>query len=563
MRGLLISDFNVQTLAGYLTNEKREPSMKVEVGPFGQVIPTLLDKSLECWHAKPDFCVVWTRPDGVLSSFASILNGSGCDWNELDAEVDTFAAALAAASSDVKVILLPLWTLSSRHQGSGIGDLRKPSGVTRSLLRANSRLLESIEQTPAIIPLSAGEWFQTIGEKSYNSRLWYLSKTPFGNELLKEAANAIRAALNAAEGKSRKLVVLDLDDTLWGGIVGDVGQEGIVLGGHDPTGEALVEFQRQLLAFKKRGIVLGIVSKNEESVALSAINNHPEMVLRQTDFGGWRINWGDKAENIMLLLQELNLPPDAAVFIDDNPAERDRIRSSIPGLLVPDWPEDKRLYADALLRFDCFQQGTISEEDLVRTRMYEGERVRKESRKLAQSFDEWLMELQITVEVQPLERNNLARITQLLNKTNQMNLATRRLSEMEVKEWASRPHRVIWGVRVRDKFGDSGLCGILSLESHLGNVELVDFVLSCRVLGRQIEETMIALAVEWAQDESGREVRANYLPTTKNKPCLDFFKRSGLKEIQPGCFVWPLGRPYPRSSYIKIEQVATADCQLA
>src|SRR5207244_12283525 len=154
--------------------------------------------------------------------------------------------------------------------------------------------------------------------------------------------------------QGRKVVILELDDTLWGGIVGEVGWQDIKLGGHDPAGEALVDFQRELKALTRRGILLAIVSKNEESVAMEAIAKHPEMVLKLDDFAGWRINWRDKAENIHALMNELNLGLDSAVFIDDSAVERARVRETLPALFVPDWPSDKRLYPQALLLVHCF-----------------------------------------------------------------------------------------------------------------------------------------------------------------------------------------------------------------
>jgi FkbH-like protein len=320
-------------------------------------------------------------------------------------------------------------------------------------------------------------------------------------------------------------LVLDLDDTLWGGIVGDQGWQNLKLGGHDSQGEAFVDFQRLVKDLTRRGVVLGICSKNEESVALEAIRQHPQMVLREQDFVGWRINWRDKAQNIAELAAELNLGLQSVVFIDDNPVERARVREALPEVLVPEWPEDKLLYPSAFLQLRCFDAPAVSREDAERTKMYAEERQRESAKAQVGSVEDWLKGLQMQVTVEPLSASNLARTAQLLNKTNQMNLSTRRLTEGELQAWAQQPRRQLWALSVRDKFGDAGLTGIVSMEAEGDVCAVVDFVLSCRVMGRRVEETMVHLAVAHAQRHGLSKVRAKLMPTAKNKPCLDFWKQ--------------------------------------
>ncbi len=316
--------------------------------------------------------------------------------------------------------------------------------------------------------------------------------------------------------------------SLWGGTVGETGWQGISLGGHDPAGEALVDFQRDLKALSRRGILLAIVSKNEESIAIEAIAKHPEMVLKMDDFAAWRINWRDKAENIVDLMAELNLGLDSAVFVDDSPVERARVREALPELFVPEWPLDKRLYPEALFSLDCFDRPSVTEEDRQRAQMCAVDRVRKESKIQLGNLEEWLATLKTTVRVEELNQANLPRAAQLLNKTNQMNLSTRRMSEADFHAWARAKDRRAWTFRVSDKFGDSGLTGILSVEIDDSRARIIDFLLSCRVIGRKIEEAMLYVAINWARSAGVQEVHANYSQTPKNKPCYDFFQRSGL-----------------------------------
>lgn len=324
-------------------------------------------------------------------------------------------------------------------------------------------------------------------------------------------------------------------------------------GGHHHRGEAHADLQHALKSLRNRGILLAIVSKNEEQVALEAIRKHPEMVLQLEDFAAWRINWRDKAQNIIDLLTELNLGPQSAVFIDDNPAERARVKESLPEVLVPDWPQDPLLYPTALLSLRCFEMPSLSREDLARTTMYLSENKRRDLRKTVSSLEQWLARLATRIQVEELHPANLPRAAQLLNKTNQMNLSTRRMSESELMAWSKQKHHRLWTLRVADKFGDAGLTGIVSLEIQEGQAQIVDFVLSCRVLGRHVEETMLAAAVQHAQAMGIQNVYARFVATAKNKPCLEFFKNVTPSLQQQGdCFAWHGNQSFPMPEHIEL-----------
>ena len=552
LSGLLISDFNLDNFAAYLRKDGQDPQVEIVQAPFGQVSQTLLGGTLSCWSPGLDFVVIWTRPEAVLEQFRGRLNCLETKGDEITAEVDDYASAILETTTRARMVFVPIWTVSPLHQGSGLVDLRRGAGVARALMEMNLRLLDKLDNAGNVYPLNAGKWIEMAGERAYNPRLWYTGKIPFGNEVFKAAATDIKSALRGLEGKARKLVIVDLDDTLWGGVVGERGWQYLILGGHDPDGEALVDFQRELKSLTRRGVVLAIVSKNEEAAALEAIEKHPEMVLQAEDFAAWRINWQDKAQNILDLAAELNLGLESAVFIDDNPAERDRVRESLPEVLVPDWPADKRFYPQALLSLGCFDQPALSKEDQRRSQMYAEERQRTVLKKAVGTLDEWLQTLGLTVHVEALQESNLARATQLLNKTNQMNLATRRLTEHEFISWCREAGRQVWTFRTSDKFGDSGLVGIASAEADGRRALLRDFVLSCRVMGRRVEETMLNVAVGWARRQGLEELRAVCLPTERNKPCNDFFERSGLRRTGENEFIWDTTTEYPLHPAVRL-----------
>lgn len=525
-RGLLAADFSIQELAAHLRRgDALGTSIEAEVAPFDQVVQTLLSPSHDA-HDRHDFVLVWTRAES-FPSVRALLVGESVAFETLEAEVDVFAERLRHASTKYRHVFVPSWVMPPGHRGFGMRDLAS-GGVSHALMRMNLRLVSALANVPNVHVLDTSKWLDSAERAGLESKLWYLAKIPFSSDVLQHAALDVKAAIRGVRGGAKKLVIVDLDDTLWGGIVGDVGFEQLRLGGHDPIGEAFVDFQHELKALARRGIALAIVSKNEEPVALEAIARHPEMVLAQNDFVAHRINWRDKAANVAEIAKELNLGLESVVFIDDNPAERARVRDALPEVFVPDWPDDPLLSATTLRALRCFDAPSVSAEDRVRTEQYAAERRRTEEKEGVGSLDAWLEGLGMEVTFAPLDETSLARATQLLNKTNQMNLRTRRLGEAELAAWASVPHHAFWTVTVRDKFGDAGLTGLLGLSFEGERALVEDFVLSCRVMGRRVEETMVWAAGRLAKRGGARELVATLLPTEKNRPCLAFWKSTGL-----------------------------------
>jgi FkbH-like protein len=513
----------------------------------------LLHKDAPCWQNTPDVAVVWTQPQAVSAAFNDLLRYEQVRLPKVLQQVDEYSSLLVTMGEWVKYAFVPSWVLPSYRSVFGVLDMKTEIGLTNTIMQMNLRLAENLEKTSNIYIINTHRWIEQAGNRAFNPKLWYLGKIVFGNEVFQAAVRDIKAALSGLLGFARKLIILDLDDTLWGGIVGDLGWENLVLGGHHHLGEAYTDFQQALKSMKNRGILLAIVSKNEEPVALEAIRKHPEMVLKLEDFAGWRINWQDKAQNVIDLMSELNLGPQSAVFIDDNPAERARVKESLPEVFVPDWPEDPLLYPAALLSLRCFEMPSLSQEDLVRTTLYLSENQRRILKKTVGSLEEWLSRLAIRVQIEELHPANLQRATQLLNKTNQMNLATRRLSEAELLAWAEDKNHMLWTLRVSDKFGDAGLTGIVSLEIQDQSAQIVDFILSCRVMGRKIEEALLATAVHHAQESGAKAVYARYIPTSKNKPCLDFFQSLAPRFQQQGdSFIGDGKKPFSVPGHIKL-----------
>jgi FkbH-like protein len=553
LRCVLLSDFNISNFGALLQNDPDDPLIELVETPYGSVMQALADPVRFLPEKKPDVAVVWTRLEAVSPAFGRLLDGENCTADIVLEEVDSFVSLLLGLRGKARFVLVPTWTLPPDRKGFSLIGLNDAAGWDRVLAIANLRLAESVAGQSGFCLLNAQNWIATVGKTAYSSKLWYFSKTPFSNALLKEAVSESKSALAALLGRSRKILVLDLDDTLWGGIVGDDGWQNLSLGGHDAIGEAFVDFQKELKALSRRGVLLAIVSKNDEATALEAIDKHPEMLLRREDFVAWRINWDDKAANLAQLMCDVNLGLDSAVFIDDNPSERARIRETLPEVLVPDWPEDKTQYVTALRTLNCFNPLSISGEDRSRTSSYLAERERQRSVREVDSLDDWLQTLGLVVEVEQLSLINLPRAVQLLNKTNQLNLQTRRMSEEEFATWSREPGCKAWTFRVSDRFGDYGLTGLASLEVAGDNASVTDFLLSCRVFGKKVEDAIFATLISEARAMGATSLVATYRPTAKNKPCLEFLERSGFcRSADRTMFSWNTDDEFEPPSHIRL-----------
>jgi FkbH-like protein len=532
----LLSDFNAHNLAVLLQKNSPPPGARCVIAPYGQTVRLLLDEQAEFWAEPFDALIIWVLPHLAVPGFQRVLSCEQFSMKDLLAEVDSFCALVKRMPEKVRTIIVPSLTAPGVERGLGPLDLVNNVGVASALMQINLRLAEQFEPDRRVIFLDAQRWLGAVGAGAYSPRLWYMSKTPFQNPVFREASNDILAALDGIDGRNKKVLVLDLDNTLWGGIVGDEGWEKLRVGGHDAVGEAFVDFQKGLKRLINRGILLALASKNEETVALEAIRRHPEMVLRLEDFAGWKINWRDKAENIAELMAELNLGMDSAVFLDDNAFERARVREALPQVLVPDLPADPMEYPAFLASLRCFDHPVISPEDRARTRMYVADRERIALKSDGRSLTEWLELLDLRVVPEPLSEANLERATQLFNKTNQMNLSTRRLTGPELLAWSRADGHRLWTFRIADKFGDYGLCGISSLVHEAGQGRLLDFLLSCRVMGRGVEETMLCVVAQQARSLGCEELFAEFIPSANNQPCERWFQNHPKLRNEEGSF---------------------------
>lgn len=546
---LFISDFTINNLSDLFKKSKLQNEYQIIEDTSGSVISNLLNLK----YKKIDFCVIWTQPESIINELNNLSDTKGISLEDILIAVDNYCDLLKSTAKKASVIAIPTWTINPFKRGLGINDFSE-NGYARIILEMNHRLINKLSYENNVFILDANRWMNIVGSKSFSPKLWYRSKVPFYPEVFKLAFKEIVAVINAVKGRAKKIIFLDLDNTLWGGVVGDDGVENISLGGHDDKGEAFVDFQKNLLSFKKRGVLLAIVSKNTEEIALNVIQNHPSMVLKKEDFVAWRINWKDKAKNIIDLLNELNLGPESAVFIDDSPTERLRVQQALPEIFVPELPVNPLMYNNIIGNLDCFDSISETNEDLTKTLKYKQEGKRKNAMKEITNMSDWIKSLNIKIQVKFLNEINLKRAAQLLNKTNQMNLASRRILEKDFMKLSQNNFIEILTLNVEDRFGDYGLTGLLTLKIKDSVIEVQDFILSCRVMGRGVEQCLIFVVYNIALKYGVKEIFFPYVATKKNNPCLLFFKKSGLKfDSDINIFKWDMRNEYKITDTISID----------
>lgn len=338
--------------------------------------------------------------------------------------------------------------------------------------------------------------------------------------------------LAAMRGLTRKVLVLDLDNTLWGGVIGDDGIEGIVIGEGSARGEAFKAFQLYCRALRERGILLAVSSKNDPERALAAFD-HPEMVLRRSDFAAFVANWEDKGRGLQRIAQELNLGLEALVFFDDNPAERALLREQFPAVAVPEVPEEPEAYIRCLAAAGLFEAVGYTPDDALRAEQYAANAARRQLEVVAPDMESFLAGLDMEMQVGPVQPVDLVRVTQLINKTNQFNLTTRRYTEAEVGAMIGDPGMLTFCVRLKDRFGDNGIVSVvlgrLRPDGEGGQLFEVDtWLMSCRVLGRRVEEAVAAVIARAARQAGASTVVGCYRPTPKNGMVADLFPRLGF-----------------------------------
>jgi FkbH-like protein len=393
--------------------------------------------------------------------------------------------------------------------------------------------LRPMAEAAGVDILAVDEWAARDGLAAWHDRgLWHRAKQELSPAAAPLYGDLLARMFSARQGRSYKCLVLDLDNTLWGGVVGDDGLEGLVLGQGSALGEAFTAFQHYVRELSRRGVILAVCSKNDEKNALEPFEKHPEMVLRRGDIASFVANWSDKAANIRSIAAELNIGLDSLVFVDDNPFERSLVRQELPMVAVPEVGDDPTNFAQTLADAGYFESLTITQEDRDRVGQYQGNRQRQALLASATDLPAYLRSLDMQLTWRCFDEIGLARTVQLINKTNQFNLTTKRYEEADVLAVMRDMRAFGLQLRLLDRFGDNGIISIIIGRMQQEDLLIDTWLMSCRVLGRQVEATTLNLIVAEARRLGASRLLGDYVPTQKNSMVRDHYEKLGFTVVR-------------------------------
>ncbi len=522
----------------------------IYVGPYGLYRQELSD---------PNSALYRFRPDVVCFAFDA-QHLAGGENASVEAAMANLRQCWQLAQGSLGCRAVLQQTLLPRFPTLlGNNETRLPTSPAAIVSQINQEIRANAAKEGVHL-LSVDTWAAEDGLANwFDSSLWYQAKEeihPRASVLYGDQVGRLIAAL---WGRSSKCLVLDLDNTLWGGVIGDDGLEGIVLGQGSPAGEAFVAFQRYAKQLSERGVILAICSKNDEANALEPFEKHPEMVLRRQDIACYVANWTDKAANIRAIAERLNIGLDSLVFVDDNPAERRLVRSELPMVSVPELPEDPAEYARTLADAGYFEAVDLTAEDRERTELYRANALREAAKSSSTDIGAFLDGLHMELHANSFDTPGLKRIAQLVNKTNQFNLTTKRYTEADVLGIMANENAATMQLRLTDIHGDNGVIGLVVGYKRGDALEIDTWLMSCRVLGRGVEEATLNLLVERATEMGCNTLLGEYRPTAKNGMVREHYRQLGFTLVEDagdGITRWelPLTAFAPRPTHMKVLQ---------
>ncbi|WP_072391080.1 HAD-IIIC family phosphatase [Hyphomicrobium sp. CS1GBMeth3] len=538
---------------------RRGLHLTTHVGDYGQYVQELND---------PDSALYAFRPTAILLSLdaASLLGApnaaadTAAARGAIDAAIERLRALwrLALDACQGQVIQQTVLPLASPLLGSNEHRL---AGSQRALIDALNYRMREAADAEGVDILALDSSISDDGLFAWHDpMLWHRAKQEISPKAAPGYGDLVARLLAAQQGRSAKCLVLDLDNTLWGGVIGDDGLEGIVLGQGSALGEAFVAFQHYAKELSRRGIILAVCSKNDEANALAPFEKHPDMVLRRQDIACFVANWQDKPSNLRTIAKTLNIGIDSLVFADDNPFEREFVRRELPMVPVPELPEDPALYGRCISNSGSFEALRITNDDIARSAQYQGNLQREQLRQSSTDLVSYLKSLDMRLEWRHFDSIGLQRIVQLINKTNQFNLTTRRYSQSDVAAFMNDPKSMTLQLRLTDAFGDNGIIGVVIgrlNDESVRDMQIETWLMSCRVLGRQVEEATLNLVAAEAQRLGAESIVGQYIPTAKNGMVREHYGKLGFKLFEngeDGATRWhlPLGDFVSKETFIQI-----------
>jgi FkbH-like protein len=484
-------------------------------GAIGHMEADALDPGSGLFAFSPDVVLVVPTAEAYAQRFRQAPPDGRPDMARSEADRLLRVVQALRQTGEVSVLVATLCDIDDGLVGQYA--TRWPSSLRHSVRNLNALIAGEVTAQPGVFPVDVAALGAQVGrDQFFDDRSWYLTSNPFTMDFMAAIAESCLSVIEVLRGRVRKCLVTDLDNTIWGGVVGEVGVTGIAIG-HSGVGAAFADVQAWMRDLSRRGVILCVCSKNDEKVAKEPFLSHPEMVLRLEDIAVFKANWIDKAQNLREVAATLNIGLDSVVFLDDSPFEREQVRQALPEVAVPELPDEPTQVPGFLRSLNLFEAIAVSAEDAARTTMYRQEAAREQARSRASDIDSYLSSLGMRCAVAPFDEYSIPRVAQLTQRTNQFNLRTQRYTETQVAALAASPDCVTMAATLCDTFGNYGIIGAIILRRVADNSMLLDtFLMSCRVAKRGVEAFLFNKIAALARDLGCSTVQVEYLPTAKN-----------------------------------------------
>jgi FkbH-like protein len=553
-----LSSFTINGLSESLKVKcsKNQVSCSSYVAGYDQYNQEILDKNSNLYTFSPDitFLILDTRsifgdlfyfPYSITESQRKIFVDEKI--NEIIKLIDKFNE-----TTNSKLIITNLGL--PHYSPHGIAEMKTSYGFHDAIMDFNKKLKENLIDMTSVYIFDFFKFVIKHGENNiFNFQNYLFGDIKISLDYIPHLANELMPYIISFLGLTKKCIVVDLDNTLWGGIVGEDGFDGIRLG-PQPPGNAFVEFQKYLKALSQRGIILAINSKNNFDDAIKVVREHPFMVLKENDFSCMKINWNDKASNMREISEELKIGLDSFVFFDDDPVNRALIREIMPEITTPDLPHDPSCYSEVIQSLHDFSTFQITSEDSNRGQMYSEQKLRIESQNSSSDISEFLKTLNLEIDIKKTNSFTIPRISQLTLKTNQFNLTTKRYQEDEIKKFSENNNILIGCAQIKDKFGDNGITGVFIVEKTNSDEWFLDtFLLSCRVMGREVEKGMLSFIINQAKKNNIKRLKAKFIPTSKNKPIENFLPNCKFHQ-ENDFWIYNLETPFNMPNFLTLRE---------
>lgn len=518
------TQFLNQALKGYAFDEGY--CFDVYEADYDQLDAQILDTSSELYDRNPEFIVIFQSVQKLAKKFYKSDKVRFAD--DYLAAVENYANTIAS-KLPAKILYFNIPELNDSVFGNFANKTNH--SLLYQIRKINFGLMELAMHQKHVNILDYSAITAQYGKAfTFDPKIYYTSDMVLSLDVLPVVAKQITEIILSVTGKFKKCLVIDLDNTMWGGIIGDDGIENIQVGDLG-IGKAFTELQLWMKQLKKRGIILAVCSKNNDATAREPFEKHPDMVLRLEDIAVFVANWETKADNLKYIQSILNIGFDSMVFLDDNPFERSMVRTHFPEVTVPELPEDPGLYLDYLVKLNLFETASYSEEDEQRTRQYQEEAGRAMAQKSFVNEDDFLANLEMTSQVKAFDKFTVPRVAQLSQRSNQFNLRTVRYTETDIEKIANSPEHATFSFTLTDKFGDNGLIAVIILSKQNKSLFIDTWLMSCRVLKRGMENFTLNTLVQYARQEGFDTIVGEYIPTAKNSMVKDHYANLGFMEV--------------------------------